>query len=136
MRIDYTTTFCEAQASQAKDRRVSLEGKREVRILGERASALRAFPSMDRHGHLAYAAFANIEKEPLTVAIVNEAGGGGSARRAFVWTAMTGFISIEPMLRRAVKTVMGHGFPWTIDPDLCIGRRASTDGSTSSHARS
>ncbi len=116
--------------------RIPLERKREFRILGERAPALRAFPSGNRHGYLAYAAFAHLEKDPLTAAIANEAAGGGSAMRAFVWTAMTGFILSEPMLLRAVEIVMGHGFPWTIDSDLCVGRRAATEGSTSFHARS
>ncbi len=115
---------------------IPLERKREFRILGERTPALRAFPSGNRHGYLAYAAFANLEKEPLTAAIANEAAAGGSAMRAFVSTVMTGFISSEPMLIRAVEIVMGHGFPWTIDSDLYIGRRAAADGSTTSHTRS
>ncbi len=49
---------------------------------------------------------------------------------------MTGLILSESMLLRAVEIVMGHGFPWTIDSDLCIGRRTAADGSTSFHTRS
>jgi len=116
--------------------RIPLEGKRKFRILGERTPALRAFPPGNRHGHLAYAAFAHLEKEALTAAIANEAAAGGSAMRAFVSTVMTGFISSEPMLLRVVGIVMGHGFPWTIDSDLYIGRRGAADGPATSHTRS